>query len=327
MRKNIKIIVCFSFILFNLVYSFSQINTNLLINYPFNGDVNDISGNNNDGIPYGVTYGPDRFGNPDSAIYFDGINDYVDFPNLSNLKPNLPVSFSFWIKYEGESFEDQAVFNTSFEEDVSSGVYFNSSSASGNFAINYGDGTYNYTPTTRRTFISNGKIALNSWQFIVIVINSALDMKIYVDCLRFYGVYTGTGGDLFYSSLPGTLGRHDRDIEAPADYFKGAIDDFMYFDRALAIKEIYQLCSTLDNNNIGINLSDIVIYPNPSNNIVNIDTKGTQVDLLTLHNSLGQLINYKEFSSELDVSRLPKGIYYLTLISGNTTEKRKLVIN
>src|SRR5690606_41697402 len=81
------------------------------------GDTNDSSINGNDGINFGATFANDRFGNPNSAIYFDGVNDYVNFPNISELKPDLPISFSFWIKYESYNSDDRDVFNTSFEED------------------------------------------------------------------------------------------------------------------------------------------------------------------------------------------------------------------
>src|SRR5690606_2941820 len=96
---------------------FSQIEENLLLHYKFDGNTIDESGNGFDGLASNVTYTADRFGNVNSAVYFNGANSFIDLPNLAALKPQLPVSFSFWIKYDSSDYQDRAVFNTSFEED------------------------------------------------------------------------------------------------------------------------------------------------------------------------------------------------------------------
>jgi hypothetical protein len=77
-------------LLFTLIKSYSQnLEEGMLLHYPFNGNAIDNSGNNHDGTIFGVTFGIDRFGNPDSAAYFDGVNDYINFPNIGELKPDL----------------------------------------------------------------------------------------------------------------------------------------------------------------------------------------------------------------------------------------------
>ena len=45
--------------------------------WPFNGNANDESGNNNNGTVNGATLTSDRFGNSNMAYNFDGINDYI----------------------------------------------------------------------------------------------------------------------------------------------------------------------------------------------------------------------------------------------------------
>ena len=46
--------------------------------YPFNGNANDESGNGNHGTVHGATLTTDRFGTPNSAYKFDGIDDYIE---------------------------------------------------------------------------------------------------------------------------------------------------------------------------------------------------------------------------------------------------------
>lgn len=224
-----------------LTVSSQNLEDNLLLYYPFDNNVNDESGNSNDAINFGATFGEDRFGNSNSAFYFDGIDDYINLPNTSELKPNLPVSFSFWIKYETNGY--RPVFNTSFEEDKSSGVYFNSNSG-GNYSISFGDGSDFYSSNTRSTFISEANATINEWNFVVVIVESSGQMKIFEGCKEYEGTYSGTGGDLDYSLTPGSIGRHDRNTNLPADFFKGAIDDFRYWNRALSNEDIIELNNT-----------------------------------------------------------------------------------
>jgi len=220
----------------------TELTDNLSLFYPFDGNTLDSTSNNFHGTGSGIDYAVDRFGNPNSAASFDGIDDFINLPNDAALKPNLPVSFSFWIKYDSNSYTDQEVFTTSYEEDRNSGVYFNSQIATGNYGLNYGDGANFYNSTSRRSYVSNEQIDTTAWHHIVAIIKGPTDMSVYVDCIEQGGSYSGTGGNLLYSTTPGSIGRRDRDLGVLAHYFKGKLDDFMYWDRALTIEEVNQLC-------------------------------------------------------------------------------------
>jgi hypothetical protein len=62
----------------------ADITTGLVAQYYFNGNANDTSGNGHNGTVYGATPTTDRFGNPNSAFHFDGIDDYVGVPYHSD---------------------------------------------------------------------------------------------------------------------------------------------------------------------------------------------------------------------------------------------------
>ena len=67
--------------------------------WPFNGNANDESGNGNDGIPTNITYGNDRFGNPNSTLEILGqSNRIVTIQNPTNINSNKKT-FSAWIKF------------------------------------------------------------------------------------------------------------------------------------------------------------------------------------------------------------------------------------
>jgi len=218
---------------------FSQnLEDDLLLYYPFDGNFNDLSGNGFNATNFGAVLGEDRFGNPNSACHFDGVDDFINLPNIADLKPALPVSFSFWIKYETTGY--RPVFNTSFEEDKSSGVYFNSNSM-GNYSVSFGDGSNFYASSTRSTFISEANAARDEWHLIIVVVESSGQMKIFEDCKEYGGTYSGTGGDLQYSTTAGSIGRHDRNTNTLADFFEGIIDEFRYWNRALNDEDIIEL--------------------------------------------------------------------------------------
>jgi hypothetical protein len=60
--------------------------------YPFNGNAQDEIGIGNHGIVNGAKFTTDRFGNPNSAYQFDGVDDYVEVPHTNSF--NFANSFT-----------------------------------------------------------------------------------------------------------------------------------------------------------------------------------------------------------------------------------------
>ena len=313
-----------SLIILCSVCSVAQIEQNLLLHYSFDGNTEDQSVNAYHGNPSGISFGEDRHGNPNSAVYFDGIDDFIDFPNITELKPDFPMSFAFWIKYESSAVEDREVFDTSFQDDFSSGISFNSENSTGRYAVNYGDGSSVYNSGTRRTFVSNQMIEVDVWRHVVVVLKSSIEIKIYIDCVEYPGIYSGSGGPLQYSSNAGSIGRHDRDLGALPLYFKGALDDFRYWDREVFLEEFAHYC-----DNLGLEESQIkkiVIHPNPAKNRINIDSNGHIIESYKIFNPFGQLIQSSNFKSTIYLGDLSEGLYYLQLQGENSTIIHKILI-
>lgn len=303
--------------------SYSQsINNGLLLHYPLDNSAIDLSGNMQDGTVRATSIA-DRFGNPNSAFAFNGVDDYIDFPNSSKLKPDLPVSFSFWIKYNSADVKDRTVFNTSLEENVNSGVFFTSQSSTGNYAVGFGDGSPAYSSSTRRSYVSNTAIDTSAWQHIVIVVSSATDMKIYVNCEEPGGTYSGSGGALSYSSASGSLGRHDQNTgTVPSFYLKGYLDDFRYWDRELTISEVGTLCNNLilPLNQLEKKSHEISVYPNPVQNTLNLkieEYEAMKVKYITLTNILGKVVYESAYQPNLKLGHLKKGTYFLQVLNKN----------
>ncbi len=85
------------------------------------------------------------------------------------------------------------------------------------------------------------------------------------------------------------------------------------------------------NNVVALNevefLNDVVVYPNPSNNVVNISTENGNYSYFRLYNSLGQVVATETFSmkSKIDVSRFNSGMYVLEIGGENLTPVRSQI--
>ncbi len=66
----------------------------------------------------------------------------------------------------------------------------------------------------------------------------------------------------------------------------------------------------IDNNQLSV-------FPNPSYGLLHIEPGNFEFEKYSIHNSMGQKVQEDSFSSKLDVSSLPKGLYYLSLTTSN----------
>ncbi|MEQ9423812.1 MAG: LamG domain-containing protein, partial [Cyclobacteriaceae bacterium] len=231
--------ICISFFVSSLKAQFhenSSLNQNLLIYYPFSCNSVDLSGNTFDGI-VNAPLTSDRFSNPDNAYQFDGIDDYINLPNESALKPALPVTVAFWMNMNSTSL---SILTTDFGVDVHSGVWFSLTEADGKLGVSFGDGL-NTTPGNRRTRLSPNPIDLNTWYFVTAVVSDADNIDLYLNYKLENGDFTGSLSDIGYTDQPGSLGRKDGNNINPPIYFDGTLDEFYYWDRALTSTELEEL--------------------------------------------------------------------------------------
>jgi hypothetical protein len=295
----------------------------LLLYYPFNGNALDSSGNGFDGIVNGSTLTTDRFGNPNSAYFFDGTNDYIDMPNVSQLKPYLPVSFSFWTKPEVLGNANNQYFSKSPVDGTYAGFTFNMD-ASGGMGIQYGDNLGGLGSAHRRTKLSLPTMTVGNWHHMVGVLRGPLDMDIYIDGNLVNGTYSGSGGTLDYANVPGSIGR----ANISSAFHWGAIDDFAIYNKALDSCEVQNLygsnCLLLSNNEMMSN-NGTEIYPNPTSSQLIIDTE-LDINKIKIIDITGKIIMItKENINTINLVDLSDGIYFIQLITENRTITKKFV--
>jgi len=76
----------------------SSLSDGLVACYPFNASANDQSGNGHHGALFGPLPTPDRYGVPNAAYAFDGVDDRIDVADLSTWPISNEISIGFWVR-------------------------------------------------------------------------------------------------------------------------------------------------------------------------------------------------------------------------------------
>jgi hypothetical protein len=228
-------------LLFNLVFSVlalgaaAQIPTNGLVGaWPFNGNANDVSGNNNNGTVYGATLTADRCGNPNSAYSLNGTSNYIQ-TQVAGPSGTVSRSISFWAKTTATGLMTLFAYGNNIGGQAIA-VQYNYNCAGVGIDVN----NQAYTR-------GNGCILNNAWHHIVAIYNASIttqfhNIDIYVDGILLNGIsciISGTTQTINTGTMfPISFGRiHDDNTR----FFQGSIDDYYLYDRAITPQEVQQL--------------------------------------------------------------------------------------
>ncbi|MFZ2726836.1 MAG: LamG domain-containing protein [Methylococcaceae bacterium] len=223
-----SIIRIFLFVLGSLIHlpALANLNDGLVAYYPFNGNANDESGNNLNGIENGtINYVQGKLG---QALQFDGISTYINSGNSSLFNVNQH-SIIAWINYK--QLSDYKVIvgkvNPYIYEAIGLGIGPDGTLDTG-FAT---DNEVNHL------LISN-IIPSNQWHFVVMTYDGAF-VRFYIDG-TFTNSYPRTG-IVRVNTNNLTIGRHGGDNRAADAFFNGLIDEARIYNRALTDTEIQEL--------------------------------------------------------------------------------------
>lgn len=88
---------------------------------------------------------------------------------------------------------------------------------------------------------------------------------------------------------------------------------------------------TISNTYVGINeisISDnIKVYPNPTTSIISIIDEQNELEnsLIEIKNYLGEIVYYSPFDSQINLSHLSSGMYFLTVQNGSSSKTVKII--
>jgi gliding motility-associated-like protein len=221
---------------------------------PFNGNANDLSGNGNNATVNGAVLTTDKYGYSNSAMEFDGVNDFLEIANSTSLQFTDSITMCAKVYVTG-------FYNGTCQSNciLTKG---NNDFTNGHYSLRFGDAPYdndcNILSSANETFYGHMKtlgafpsgagvgqagagpyIQSNQWYCVVYTWNGNT-ISMYVDgTLRFTYPYSnqanGTNGDKLF------IGKRN-DITYPF-YFKGKLDDIRLYNRCLRAEEITASCT------------------------------------------------------------------------------------
>jgi uncharacterized repeat protein (TIGR01451 family) len=233
-RYKVVFFTIFSLIIISK-FAQADLNDGLVAYYPFNGNANDESANENHGVVNGATLTTDRFGNPDSAYNFYGINEYIDCGNDATFNITGEITVSAWLK--ARSFQNAGLVTKWKTRSGWSGSWGLSIDATGfpSFMVS-ADGWNGHSTK------SNVSIDLDTYNHVAGIYKvSDNTIRIYVNGIE-SGTAQGPGG-LAVSSSDVLIGAYRYTITSGRieRYFDGAIDEVRIYNRTLSESEIQQL--------------------------------------------------------------------------------------
>jgi hypothetical protein len=92
----------------------------------------------------------------------------------------------------------------------------------------------------------------------------------------------------------------------------------LYLDDIKVWKEDPLSVQSLDNE------SNFTVYPNPTNGTISLSTEAT-IENIRLFSANGELLIAKPATSQLDLTQLPNGVYYLIVQTNQGTATRKVI--
>ena len=239
-------LLCAAFLI--VMFANAQVNLSkgLMAYYPFNGNALDSSGNGNNPSFNNATLTTDRFGNANSAYYFNGNGSYMQIANSATLNTGKQLSISLWVNangfYQGSctgnyvltkgiqtNLESYAVVFSDAPYGLYTNINFCSIPVDTNHESFYGDGLQTYTPSTP-------VVTTNKWYHIVYVYNGD-SAYLYINNIL---VETGINQTPFTNTNDMFLGRYD--VSSPSPYWlNGTLDDIRIYNRALDSAEVETL--------------------------------------------------------------------------------------
>ena len=315
MKLNIHFTLTAVFICFINLHIYAQFSDSCLVGYyKMNGNADDSSPLSNHCQVNGATLTTDRFGNKDSAYYFNGnASLYADFSS----EKFRQLTVTAWIKtsYTGNY--------ATIVQPASSVLYVNRFEAGKFFATFDGTSWNNNVGNESKTNVANDK-----WIFVSAVCDG-MSTTIYVNGQAektFDDFFQPTNGKL-------TIGRQVNDMWG----FIGSIDDVKIYSCALTpaeIKKIYNDEKVTGENEKLVRCTQEDVFltmPNPSNGNIIIKHDLKKVTDIILNDVSGRLIftakvNSDEKEIPLDLSLCEPGIYILQVISAGKICLQKIVV-
>jgi hypothetical protein len=282
----------------------------IVADYTFDGTLNDINGAYPFSSQAGMSYGTDRSGAADKALYINGTGTTATLAPSTLPSGNSSRTFSIWIKPTqvnavnrifsyGQPFGDAAYVATVDPNSVSNSTYLSN--------------VIFYEPT-----------AVNTWKHMVFTYEqSTSTVKIYLNGeFKTAGTFSSLNTSEFVVPLYlGTL------FNSTTQRYFGYVDDLKIYNYALTDAQVTSLytSNTLASTDFNQNNLEVALYPNPANDVVNFETN-FDIKSIEFYNIQGQKV-IKSNQKQINVSDLATGMYMVRIEgTDNNIAIKKVII-
>ena len=198
-----------------------DLKTGLLAHYPYTGNANDHSGNDNHLEITGATATEDRFGMPNSAYAFDGQDDFM-FADIDERKGDF--SLSLWAKADDvEQSRYRSVINV-FDKTPGSKDTCQIHTSGGRYP------TYQFFSSNPESFA----LVTTEWQHLAVTVSGKV-IRFYENGNRVYSQELEGGEANKFSNIIIGRNRHG------GAKYHGTIDDVYVYERAINDAEVERL--------------------------------------------------------------------------------------
>jgi hypothetical protein len=320
--------------------SYSQIPTTGMVAYwPFDGNANDLSGNNNHGTVNNAIPATDRFGNSGRCYSFNGIDSHIDVANSStvDMPNNQDFSISFWIKTNGANNNGIPLCKTIYGS--WNGYIFFAENVNSGYCNTAGQLSFYVAAGAMGDACANSGICSDNanWYYITGIHKSSSNQTyLYVNGVLQTDVGTKSGVTNNLKKLYfGACSTGSSFVQ----FFNGYLDGVRMYNRILDQAEIIELYNEADPA-VGIEelnptLSNLSLLPNPvSGNDIELifNSKIKKPCTIKIIDNVGRTV--LESSEEilpghnkikLSLQNISSGIYYLIISNGSYSENLKFV--
>jgi hypothetical protein len=215
----------------------------LILHLPMDGDAIDYSGNEVPTIVGGPHLTEDRFGTPDRAYQFDGVDDSININNSLPLITSRSYTICLWVKFLGKSHSRETT-NVFFEQrnDITTGASSTlllMGEYQGELVL------FMRSSASSESFKAQCDLSYDSqWHHFVARVDEQMHMEIYLDARLYCEHDFGNDGDFVSSIDHVNLGTHHH-TGGVHGAFNGIMDDVYIYNRALNLCEIEAIYSGL----------------------------------------------------------------------------------
>jgi Concanavalin A-like lectin/glucanases superfamily/Secretion system C-terminal sorting domain len=326
-NKKPKLILILSLFIVSFSYSQIQLDSGLIVHYPFNGNALDSSGNGYDATLIGPTLTTGPQNQPNSAYNFDGVDDFIYRDSIIDIADQSAISISacFFVdtietlnNHSGINFGKKTTGQISLR--IRTNDFKRFQAVIGDpFEIN-------------RTEVTSSQLNYGQWYHLVGVFQDQ-NVQLWLNGVD-QGNFTSWGDGAKFSELvdPDSLRIGLSFVDSDIDrFFDGKIDNVRIYNRVLNGEEINELYKEKDIGvgiNDELNISKIQIYPNPTKDNLIVQSYDQNIKRIKIYNTLGQSLIDQKISNSIsivDLSRLDPGLYFAIVLFQNSTITQSIV--